>query len=123
MTKLVLDHIVISVKNLKKSVTFYESFLGKAKVSDYDANWMLGETKLFLTHPYKKSARAFDKHNLGLNHLAFKVWSLTELKKYQQKLHIAKIKHSGIIIDQYSKKEFIWFDDPDGIRLEFYLRK
>lgn len=26
-------------------------------------------------------------------------------------------------IDKYGKKEFIWFDDPDGARLEFYLRK
>ena len=26
-------------------------------------------------------------------------------------------------IDFYGKKEFIWIDDPDGIRLEFYLRE
>lgn len=118
-----LDHIVISTKNLKKSIKFYSAFLGKAKESKWDASWKIGDTKLFLTFPYKKSARVFDKHNLGLNHIAFGVKTLTELKKYQTKLNKAKIKHSGIKIDQYSNQEFIWFDDPDGIRLEFYLRK
>ena len=83
---------------------------------------MLGETKLFLTFPYKKSARKFNKQNLGLNHIAFKVLTLAELKRYASRLTKAKIKHSGIQIDKYSKKEFLFFDDPDDIRLEFYLR-
>ncbi len=117
-----LDHIVISVKDLKKSTAFYQSFLEKSKVSEWDASWQLGDTKLFLTNPYKKSARSFDKHNIGLNHLAFRVKSVVELKRYAKKLQGAAIKNSGIQIDRYSKREFLWFDDPDGIRLEFYLR-
>ncbi len=47
---------------------------------------------------------------------------MKELKHYKQILSKAKIKHSGIKVDKYGNKEFIWFDDPDGIRLEFYLR-
>lgn len=117
-----IDHIVISVKNLKQSVKFYESFLGKAKISKWDASWQLGDTKLFLTDPYKSKPSKFDKHNLGLNHFAFTVDSLRQLKQFETKLNKAKIKNSGILIDQYSKQEFIWFDDLDGIRLEFYLR-
>jgi glyoxylase I family protein len=117
-----IDHIVISVKDLKKSVKFYTHFLGKPKVSQWDASWQLGDTKLFLTFPYKKAPLSFDKHNLGLNHIAFRMSSLTELTKYLNKLKKAQIKNSGVQIDQYSNKEFIWFDDPDGIRLEFYLR-
>jgi glyoxylase I family protein len=119
---MVIDHLVLSVKKLKKSTKFYSVFLGKPKVTKWDVSWQLGDTKLFLTFPYKKSAAKFDKHNLGLNHLAFRVSSLAELRGYEQKLSKAKIKHSAIQIDQFSKKEFMWFDDPDGIRLEFYLR-
>lgn len=122
MEKLFLDHLVISTTNFKKSTKFYEGFLGKAKVTQWDAHWIIGSTKLFITFPYKKSAKSFDKHNIGLNHLAFGVGALSELKKYERRLNKAKIKHSGIQIDKYSNKEFIWFDDPDGIRLEFYLR-
>jgi len=31
-----------------------------------------------------------------------------------------QIAHSGI--DRYGLKEFLWLDDPDGMRIEFYLR-
>ncbi len=117
-----IDHIVISVKSLKKSIAFYESFLGKPKVTKWDASWKVGNTKFFLTSAYKKDARIFDKHNFGLNHIALGVSSIAELKKYKRKLVVAKIKHSEIQIDKYGKTPFFWFDDPDAIRLEFYLQ-
>ncbi len=120
--KLYFDHIVLSVKNLPKSVKFYEKFLGKAVKTKDDASWKVGTTKLFLTSAYKKSAKAFDKHNFGLNHVAFGVSGLMELRRLAQTLTKAKIQHSGIGHDKYSKKSFLWFDDPDKIRLEFYLR-
>ena len=119
-----VDHIVISVTNLDKSVKFYTAFLGKPKITKFDASWNLGATKLFLTKPYIKKHRKFDKNNLGLNHIALQVKSLTELKKLEAKLSKAKIKHSKIQPDKYNPKNlFLWFDDPDKIRLEFYLRQ
>jgi catechol 2,3-dioxygenase-like lactoylglutathione lyase family enzyme len=84
----IIDHIVISTTNFKRSIRFYSVFLGKPKTSKFDACWELGDTKLFLTFPYKKSAKAFDKHNIGLNHLAFRV--KTNLQK--QKSNIAVFK-------------------------------
>jgi glyoxylase I family protein len=33
------------------------------------------------------------------------------------------ILHSGINIDSHSQREKIWLNDPDGIRLEFFLRE
>lgn len=119
---LYLDHIVISVKDLKMSTVFYSKFLGKAKISKDDVSWKVGHTKLFLTPAYKKGAKSFDKHNYGLNHVAFGVGGLLELRKIDKDLTKAGIKHSGIGHDQYSRKSFLWFDDPDKIRLEFYLR-
>ncbi len=117
-----IDHIVISVKDLKKSLEFYTLFLGEAKVSDWDVSWKIGDTKLFLTSPYKENPTFFDKHNLGLNHIAFGVRTSDELKEYELRLDKGSIKHSGVQVDKYGGKEFIWFDDPDGIRLEFYSR-
>ncbi len=79
---------------------------------------------MFLGLPYHEiKNNEFDKDRIGLNHLAFGVKSLEELKKFEYILNKAQINNSGIKIDKYGKKEFIWFDDPDGIRLEFYLRK
>jgi hypothetical protein len=40
-------------------------------------NWQLGSAKLFLTFPYIKAAKKFNKHNLGLNHIAFRLISTT----------------------------------------------
>lgn len=120
--KLKLDHIVLSVKDLKKSTKFYQKFLDNAAVSKEDVSWKVGETRLFLTSAYKKGAKQFDKHNFGLNHIAFGINGLAELRQIAAKLTKAGIKHSGIAHDKYTKKSFLWFDDPDKIRLEFYLR-
>jgi glyoxylase I family protein len=50
------------------------------------------------------------------------VRTLEELKSIRGQLDSAGISHSGIKIDHYGRKEFIWLDDPDGMRIEFYLR-
>lgn len=122
-TKIIIDHLVISVTDLAKSTKFYGAFLGKAKAGKEDTHFVLGSTKLFLTSPYKQSAQKFNKHNIGLNHIAFQMKSLPMLRGYVQKLDKAHIAHSQIQIDTFSLKQFVYFDDPDGIRLEFYIRK
>lgn len=120
-----IDHIVLIVKKLDRSERFYSVFLGKPLHRDkYSISYQIGNTKLFLGLPYGKLKRkAFDKEELGLNHMAFGIHKLSELKSLGNILKKAQIKNSGIQIDKYGKKPFIWFDDPDGMRLEFYLRK
>jgi glyoxylase I family protein len=119
-----VDHLVLIVKDLKKSEKFYSAFLGKPIHRDkYSVAYQIGNTKLFLGLPYRELKRKiFDKEELGLNHLAFGVRKLLELKTMEKILKKAGIKNSGIQIDKYGKKPFIWFDDPDGMRLEFYFR-
>ena len=118
-----IDHIVLIIKDLKKSERFYASFLGKPLHKDkYSVSYQIGDTKLFLGLPYGKLKRKFDKEEIGMNHLAFGVRKLSELKSLEKILKKTHIKNSGIQIDKYGKKPFIWFDDPDSMRLEFYLR-
>lgn len=118
-----IDHIVLIVKDVKRTADFYSRFLGKPlQLEKEQVAFQIGETKLFFGLPYGEYEK-HDKDKYGLNHLAFGVRSLTELRKFEEILNKVGIKHSGIQIDKYGKKEFIWFDDPDGIRLEFYLRK
>ncbi|PIR41166.1 MAG: hypothetical protein COV31_02020 [Candidatus Yanofskybacteria bacterium CG10_big_fil_rev_8_21_14_0_10_46_23] len=83
--------------------------------------YRVGETQIFfglLSGEFQK----VDKDKASLNHLAFGVRTLEELKELENILNEAGIKNSGVKIDKYGNKEFIWFDDPDGYRLEFYLR-
>lgn len=118
-----LDHIVIFVKSVKKTEAFYVKFLGKPDHQDkYSITYKIGDTKIFFASPYRKPQKIFDKEEIGLNHLAFGVRKLPELKSLEWTLKKGRVKNSGVKIDRYGKKPFIWFDDPDGIRLEFYLR-
>jgi len=119
-----IDHIVLVVKDVNKTENFYSKFLGKPISKDeYYVAYKIGNTKLFFGLPYRNIKKnKFDADRIGLNHLAFGVRNLNQLKKIKSKLDKLRIKNSGIKIDKYGKKEFIWFDDTDKIRLEFYLR-
>jgi glyoxylase I family protein len=117
-----IDHIVLIVKDLKETEKFYTSLLGTPVhlFEDY-ITYQIGETQIFFAgaDPEWKS---IDKDSGGLNHLAFGVRTIEELKKFENKLNEVGIKNSGIKIDKYGKRDFIWFDDPNNYRLEFYCR-
>jgi catechol-2,3-dioxygenase len=122
MKPVFIDHIVLMVKDVESTAQFYGSFLDEPITkSEEQVAYKVGETTIFFGLPYKEY-KPHDKDVYGLNHLTFRVSSLEELKEFENKLSQADIKHSGIQIDKYGGKEFIWFDDPDGYRLEFYLR-
>ena len=105
-------------------VELHSAFFGEPVYADQGSiTYQVGDKKIFFALPYRDDKKfIFDKDRVGLNHLAFRVKTLEELKDFEHVLNKAGIKNSGIQIDKYGNKEFIWFDDPDGIRLEFYLR-
>ncbi len=116
-----IDHLVLMVKDIETTSQFY-SFLGEPVLKSEDqVVYQVGDTKIFFGLPYT-SYGSYDKDAIGLNHLAFGVKSKDELVQMKDGLDQNGIKNSGIQIDKYGGKEFIWFDDPDGYRLEFYLR-
>jgi glyoxylase I family protein len=117
-----LDHFVIMVPDVKKAEIFYSKFLGAPLQFDQEqVAYQIGETKIFFGLAYK-DWKSSDKDSSGLNHIAFGVRTLDELKSFEEVLGKNGIKNSGIQIDKFGKKEFIWFDDPNGLRLEFYYR-
>ena len=84
--------------------------------------FLVGETRVFFTLPIEASAAPCHKEKFGLNHLAFRVRSPEELRKAGAHLSACGVRHSGVQLDPYGQREFLWLDDPDAIRLEFYLR-
>jgi glyoxylase I family protein len=82
----------------------------------------VGDTRMSFTRSVRDHVAAYDNGTIGLNHFALGVRTLEELEKIESQLDAAGIAHSGIQLDPYGSKEFIWMDDPDGLRLEFYLR-
>ena len=117
-----IDHIFIIVKNITATEKFYSSFLGKpVHLDERMAIYETGDTKVFFVLP-KESYERLDKDKGGLNHIAFGVHTPEELKSFETMLNDAGVKHSGIKIDKHGGKDYIWFDDPDGGRVEIYCR-
>lgn len=117
-----IDHIVLIVKDLKETEKFYTSFLGNP--SHLDEEYMaykVGESTIYLALS-DGDFQKVDKDKGSLNHLAFGVRTADELRGFEKVLNEAHIKNSGVKIDKYGNKEFVWFDDPNGYRLEFYCR-
>jgi len=117
-----IDHIVLIVKDVEITANFYNTFLGEPVQKDKEQiAWKIGKTKLFFGLPYKNYVLG-DKDSYSLNHLAFGVRSIEELKQFEKILNDARIANKGIRLDKYGKREYVSFDDPDGYRIEFYHR-
>ena len=118
-----VDHIVLRVADLDRAERFYTAVLGQfPHRSEGSLMYQVGDTRLFFTLSTQYKQGSYDKENVGLNHLAFGVRTLEELQNIHQELVSVGISSSGIKLDHYGQREFIWLDDPDGMRIEFYLR-
>lgn len=117
-----IDHIVLIVKDVNRTAEFYSKFLGQPiQKDDVQVAFQIGETKLFFGLPFKEY-KLGDKDSYSLNHLAFGVRTIKELKYYEEILNDNNISNKGIRLDKYGKREYVSFDDPDGYRIEFYYR-
>jgi catechol-2,3-dioxygenase len=118
-----VDHIVFRVADLGRTERFYTVLLGQPPHRTSDSvMYQVGDSRLFFTLCSVNSSERYDKERVGLNHIAFGVRTPVELTEIQKQLDSAGIPHSGIKKDRYGQKDFIWLDDPDGVRVEFYLR-
>ena len=84
--------------------------------------YQVGDTRLFFTRCDQPQRGPYAKEEVGLNHFAFGVHTLEDLEVIEAQLNRAGIPNSGIKKDRYGQREFIWLDDPDNMRVEFYLR-
>ena len=118
-----VDHLVFRVAELVRTERFYTALLGQPTAkSEFSVMYRVGDTRLFFTLADASLLATFNKENVGLNHLAFGVRTGEELRAIETQLEGQGISHSGIGLDRYGQKEYIWLDDPDGMRVEFYLR-
>lgn len=118
-----VDHLVFRVADMERTEHFYTALLGQpSHKAEGSLTYKVGDTRLFFTRSDQRQQGPYEKEKIGLNHIAFGVRTLGELQAIQAELDGVEISHSRIRVDRYGLKEFIWLDDPDGIRIEFYLR-
>ena len=117
-----IDHIVTFVSDLENSKGFYSRIFGfPDHEDDESAVFTIGKTKLFIAKPYLHDKVRFDKDRVGVNHIALYI----DHEKFGELVALLDkggIIHSNIEQDPYSGNDFVWLDDPDGMRIEFYSR-
>jgi len=128
-----IHHIVITVSNAKSSGEWYKKVLGweiTEEGKDYvylvpdNKKYPGGKFMLVLGEPRDNVPvdNEFDRNRIGLDHFAFNIDTLEELKETGERLRRAGIKmeNEGITDDDFSGTA-IFCKDPDGMKIEFHL--
>jgi glyoxylase I family protein len=117
-----VDHLVFRVTQFEETERFYTALLGEPLREDDYLMYLAGNTRLFFTLSPADKQGDYDKEKIGLNHIALGVRSVEELKIMQAQLDDSGVIHSGIKVWQDGVTQYIWLNDPDGIRVEIWLR-
>lgn len=120
-------HVGLNVNDLERSKKFYEDVFGfevRGESTDADKKYAMlaHDGKLILTL-WQQSAGEFSRDTAGLHHLSFQVKSVEQIKKTEEKLRArgARMIYDGIVLhSEGARSGGIFFEDPDGIRLEIY---
>jgi len=124
MKKGLISHIEINVKNLKSTYAFWSWLLqglGYIEHQNWDNgfSYILKSTYIvFVKTEEKYTDIGFHRKRSGLNHLAFHLDSITELKYYE---NLLKKKNIPILYpDKYPNSNYsaIFFEDPNRIKVE-----
>jgi catechol 2,3-dioxygenase-like lactoylglutathione lyase family enzyme len=119
-----IDHLVLSVSDFDKSKAFYGKvlgFLGFKVLDEYSTmmGWTNGRTRLWISQADAEGRRhKHRKGNVGFHHYAFQLRSRADVDALQDFL-----KQEGFPIDDpageyYDDYYAVFFNDPDGMRLE-----
>jgi catechol 2,3-dioxygenase-like lactoylglutathione lyase family enzyme len=124
-TKFSTGHIGLNVRDLARSKRFYQDVFGFDLAGESNAE---GRTFAFLAQNsavvltlWQQSEGSFAANKAGLHHLAFQVDSIEHVKEAERRLRqlgIA-IHYDGVTAHaEGADSGGVYFDDPDGIRLE-----
>ena len=122
-------HIGLSVTDLARSISFYRDVFGlipvRESAEDGRRYAFLGNGERVVLTLWQQGAGGFAKDRAGLHHLAFEVPSLADVRAAQAQLHTLGVRfaYDGVVAQsEGAPSGGIYFEDPDGIRLEIYTR-
>lgn len=125
MSGLGLGHVGLNVTDLDRAEQFFHDGLGFATLarSDFDGSpyALLGQDGVLSLTLWQQSAGMFSPSTPGLHHLAFQVADRAELDGLRQRLEQsgARVLHGGPVAQsEGSASSALYFEGPDGIRLE-----
>ena len=126
MTAFATGHVGLNVADLDRSIDFYARVFGWGVQGRGDGYAFLGDDGRLVLTLWQQSSGTFPTDQPGLHHLSFQVDSIddvTEAEARVRKLGL-KLYHDGIVPHGEGQSSVgIFFEDPDGIRLEIFTGK
>ncbi|GAA4068739.1 MULTISPECIES: VOC family protein [Actinomadura] len=121
-----LSHLSLSVRDRDASVRWYGDVLGFTPYARLDGDDRLeticvhpaGPTIVGFQQHRDADGAPFDHRRTGLDHLAFAVADLDELRAWQDRLADLGVTHSPIAETDFG--HVLCFRDPDGVQLELF---
>jgi catechol 2,3-dioxygenase-like lactoylglutathione lyase family enzyme len=122
-----LNHVAITVREIKISGPWYRTLFGAEPVLDEHTDagfrhlvWLLDGGTVFGIHQHELSApdERFSEFRVGLDHVGFGSANRAELETWMARLKELGVQHGGIVDAPYGSG--LSFRDPDGIALEFF---
>lgn len=120
-------HVGLNVSDLDRSRRFYEDVFGFTTVSesgqDGRAYAFLGDGQRLVLTLWRQSGGRFATDSPGLHHLSFQVATIADVHAFEPRVRAAggTILHGGVVPHaEGADSGGIFFEDPDGIRLEIF---
>ncbi|MBN9099815.1 MAG: VOC family protein [Pseudonocardia sp.] len=124
-----LQHVAITVSDLRRSTQWYSTLFGAEPVLDEDEEGGAFHHTVFAldggmlfglhTHMGAETKDRADEHRTGLDHIGFALSGTVELQLWEGRLNALGIPHGGIKKAHYGSG--ISFRDADNIALEFFI--
>jgi len=122
-----ISHVDLTVSDCDRSAQWWQDVVGFTLVNSvheatFECRSLIhpsGVAVTLMTHSATAGFGAFDERRVGLDHLAFQVTDVEELKRWVSHLDTNGVSHSGIIDVGYGST--VVFRDPDNVQLEFFV--
>jgi catechol 2,3-dioxygenase-like lactoylglutathione lyase family enzyme len=119
-----IDHLSVSVSDLKKSRAFYDyvlKFLGFKLLDEYEeaVGWTDGKTRVWIMQADAEGKRRpYRFRDVGFHHYAFQLKSRADVDKLEHHLKKKNIEIADPAAEYYDDYYAVFFLDPDGMKFE-----
>ena len=119
-----LNHIIMTIKDVKTSQAFYGDLLEFEVEAIADGFFLRtgGVTIFFFPSNCPIPNDRFNEFRIGLDHLSFTAPSEDALKSLAERLLAAGVETKGVET-YHTGNRYVAFRDPDHIQLEYWLPK
>jgi catechol 2,3-dioxygenase-like lactoylglutathione lyase family enzyme len=123
MNAFATGHVGLNVADLDRSIDFYARVFGWDVQGRGDGYAFLGDDSRLVLTLWQQSSGTFNTDQPGLHHLSFQVDGIDEVELAETRVRElgSKLYHDGIVPHgEGMSSGGIFFEDPDGIRLEIF---